>query len=67
MLHSDGLSEAIDPAGQYLTMEAIHRRLAALAGQGAYDICCSLWNDVSGSASAGLYHDDFTVMVVKRL
>ena len=67
VLHSDGLSEAIDPAGQYLTMEAIHRRLAVLAGQGAYDICCSLWNDVSGSSSAGLYHDDFTVMVVKRL
>jgi sigma-B regulation protein RsbU (phosphoserine phosphatase) len=67
LLYSDGLNEASDAAGDEFSLEGIQRELAGRRDENAQAICDGLWQAVEAYSIGAPQHDDFTVMVIKRL
>jgi phosphoserine phosphatase RsbU/P len=66
IMYSDGLSEAMDVAGNQFSIEGIVRTCSCTLGCSAQEICQHLFEAASHHISNMEQLDDFTVLVIKR-
>ncbi|MDT8323491.1 MAG: PP2C family protein-serine/threonine phosphatase [Bacteroidota bacterium] len=66
VLYTDGISEANDGEEEYLEQRLMDV-IAATAALSARDICRSILQDVQTFSANGVYSDDKTVVVIKRI
>ncbi len=66
VVYSDGLSEAMDSAGNQFGVERLAAALPSICHLPAEQVCTSLWNRVQAFSGDEPQTDDFTVVVIKR-
>lgn len=66
LLYSDGLTEALNPAGEEFGLETVKQALLVHRRDGAQEICAQLWNAVQVHSGEKPHQDDFTTVVIKR-
>ena len=66
LLFSDGLHEAVDPAGNQFGLDRVKEILIAHRHESAATICDQLWQAVKQHSGEVHHQDDFTTVVIKR-
>jgi serine phosphatase RsbU (regulator of sigma subunit) len=66
LMHSDGLTEAVDLHGQDFGLQRARGELVAQRSSSAQAICERLWQAVQTHSGENVNQDDFTTLVVKR-
>lgn len=66
LLYSDGLTEAINPAGHEFGLPTVKHNLKSYRQEKGTEICQVLWNAVKTHSGENLNQDDFTTVVIKR-
>ena len=66
VIHSDGLSEAMDIDGNQYGVKHLANELPTVGHLPAAQICTQLWNRVQEYGGGKPQSDDFTVIVIKR-
>ena len=66
IIFTDGLSEAMDPAGNQYSEERLGQRMKDLKKRSAKEIASLLIQEVLTFNTHGKYSDDKTIVVVKR-
>ncbi len=65
LISSDGLTEAMNPAGEEITQEEVVAMLASLRDECTGRLCMRLWDQVKLFTEGGPQQDDFTVLALK--
>ncbi len=65
-LYTDGVTEAMNSAGDLFTVERLHALLAGQAGAGAEDMVRQVVDDVRRHAAGAPQSDDITVLALKH-
>ncbi len=65
MVFSDGLTEAMNPAGEELSEEQLIEIIAAMRLGCTEDLCLRLWEQVKAFTGSDHQQDDFTALVLK--
>jgi serine phosphatase RsbU (regulator of sigma subunit) len=66
LFFSDGLFEAVNPAGKFFGIKRVKELLVAHRQESASSICKNLWAAVQEFSEDIPHQDDFTTVVVKR-
>lgn len=65
LLYTDGITEALDPAGEFFGMERLEKTLAGLCGGTVDEISQGVLDAVSNFTAGSYQADDITLMVVR--
>lgn len=67
VLHTDGIVERMNAAGQFYGSRRLEERLSAVASLAAQPVAAAILADADAFADGMAAHDDMTAVVVKRL
>ncbi len=65
LVYSDGLTEAMNPAGQEMSEGEVIEMLAGLRQERTEDLCLRMWEQMKKFTGSDQQQDDFTVLVVR--
>jgi sigma-B regulation protein RsbU (phosphoserine phosphatase) len=66
VLYTDGITDASSNLGEYFGVERFHRTLEGNVNLSSRDLCSTILKAVDRFAEGGHYHDDLTLVVLRR-